>query len=103
MVSTLISNPITNSNRATRKKNKALQATSKDPSQNPNGVTTQWKSKSKKYTLPNSSMLSEAESGNAGRRSRGVSILWLRCKNLPAVERKARVLGRLVPGCMKEP
>ena len=32
-----------------------------------------------------------------------VSILRLKSKNLPAVQRKARVLGRLVPGCRKEP
>lgn len=32
-----------------------------------------------------------------------VSVLRLRCKNKPAVQRKARVLGRLVPGCRKEP
>ncbi|KAL7178319.1 hypothetical protein ACSBR2_031468 [Camellia fascicularis] len=31
-----------------------------------------------------------------------VSILRLKTKNLPAVQRKARVLGRLVPGCRKE-
>ncbi|XP_057957332.1 transcription factor bHLH148 [Malania oleifera] len=32
-----------------------------------------------------------------------VSILRFKGKNLPAVQRKARVLGRLVPGCRKEP
>lgn len=32
-----------------------------------------------------------------------VSILKLKSKNLPAVQRKAKVLGRLVPGCRKEP
>ncbi|KAJ9555066.1 hypothetical protein OSB04_009680 [Centaurea solstitialis] len=32
-----------------------------------------------------------------------VSILRLKTKNLPAVQRKARVLGRLVPGCRKQP
>ncbi|GAB4842993.1 hypothetical protein Ancab_012971 [Ancistrocladus abbreviatus] len=32
-----------------------------------------------------------------------VSILRLKGKILPAVHRKARVLGRLVPGCRKEP
>ncbi|GAB4850765.1 hypothetical protein Ancab_030065 [Ancistrocladus abbreviatus] len=32
-----------------------------------------------------------------------VGILRLKGKNLPAVQRKARVLGRLVPGCRKEP
>ncbi|KAK6930299.1 hypothetical protein RJ641_004393 [Dillenia turbinata] len=32
-----------------------------------------------------------------------VSILRLKGKNLPALQRKVRVLGRLVPGCKKEP
>nr|WKV22684.1 bHLH16 [Bupleurum chinense] len=32
-----------------------------------------------------------------------VSILKLKSKNLPAVQRKARFLGRLVPGCRKQP
>ncbi|KAK9288058.1 hypothetical protein L1049_016504 [Liquidambar formosana] len=32
-----------------------------------------------------------------------VSILRFKGKNLPAVQRKVRVLGRLVPGCRKEP
>ena len=31
------------------------------------------------------------------------SVLRLRGKTLPAVQRKVRVLGRLVPGCRKEP
>lgn len=31
-----------------------------------------------------------------------VSVLRLKTKNLQAVQRKARVLGRLVPGCRKE-
>ncbi|KAK6913668.1 hypothetical protein RJ641_020989 [Dillenia turbinata] len=32
-----------------------------------------------------------------------VSILRLKGKNFPALRRKVRVLGRLVPGCKKEP
>ncbi|CAI0626523.1 unnamed protein product [Linum tenue] len=32
-----------------------------------------------------------------------VSVLRLRGKSLPAVQRKVRLLGRLVPGCKKEP
>lgn len=31
-----------------------------------------------------------------------VSVLRLKSKNLPAVQRKARFLGRLVPGCRKQ-
>ncbi|KAF7837700.1 transcription factor bHLH147-like [Senna tora] len=32
-----------------------------------------------------------------------VSVLRLKGKNLPAVQRKVRFLGRLVPGCRKQP
>ncbi|KAM7488039.1 hypothetical protein LguiB_025523 [Lonicera macranthoides] len=32
-----------------------------------------------------------------------MSILRLKAKNLPVVQRKTRVLGRLVPGCRKQP
>ncbi|XP_058201131.1 transcription factor bHLH147 [Rhododendron vialii] len=161
MASTVISNPITNSNRATsRKKKKALQSTSRDQSQNPNGATTQWKSDSQQaaYSSKLLHALRQVRPSPAPRRARGravreaadrvlavtakgrtrwsrailtnrlklkfmknnrrqrvaatavsrskkprVSVLRLRCKNLPAVQRKARVLGRLVPGCKKEP
>ncbi|KAG5559814.1 hypothetical protein RHGRI_003192 [Rhododendron griersonianum] len=159
MASTVISNPITNSNRATsRKKKKALQATSRDQSQNPNGATTQWKSESQQaaYSSKLLHALRQVRPSPAPRPGRAVreaadrvlavtakgrtrwsrailtnrlklkfmknnrrqrvvatavsrskkprvSVLRLRCKNLPAVQRKARVLGRLVPGCKKEP
>ncbi|XWS14222.1 hypothetical protein CRYUN_Cryun36dG0104600 [Craigia yunnanensis] len=32
-----------------------------------------------------------------------VSVLKLKAKSLPAVQRKVKVLGRLVPGCRKQP
>ncbi|CAK7326321.1 unnamed protein product [Dovyalis caffra] len=43
--------------------------------------------------------------GSSSRPSRKhkVSILRLKGKGLPAVQRKVRVLGRLVPGCRKQP
>ncbi|XAR56978.1 hypothetical protein NMG60_11024967 [Bertholletia excelsa] len=41
--------------------------------------------------------------GNIRSRKPRVSIWRLKSKNLPAVQRKVRVLGRLVPGCRKEP
>lgn len=155
----MISNPITNSNRATsRKKKKAPQATSRDQSQNPNGATLQWKSESQQaaYSSKLLHALRQVRPSPAPRRGRAVreaadrvlavtakgrtrwsrailtnrlklkfmknnrrqrvaatvvsrskkprvSVLRLRCKNLPVVQRKARVLGRLVPGCKKEP
>lgn len=46
-----------------------------------------------------------AMTGTGGNRSVSkarLSVLRLKSKNLPAVQRKARVLGRLVPGCRKE-
>ncbi|KAM7463161.1 hypothetical protein LguiA_031282 [Lonicera macranthoides] len=36
-------------------------------------------------------------------KKRSVSILSLKSKNLEAVQRKGRVLGKLIPGCRKEP
>lgn len=47
-----------------------------------------------------------AASGGSGRsatRKPRLGIFKLKGKNLPAVQRKVRVLGRLVPGCRKEP
>ncbi|XP_038875658.1 transcription factor bHLH147-like [Benincasa hispida] len=41
--------------------------------------------------------------GNNRSKKPRVSVLRLRGKGLPAVQRKVRVLGRLVPGCRKEP
>ncbi|XP_027165581.1 transcription factor bHLH148-like [Coffea eugenioides] len=42
--------------------------------------------------------------GNSRRQKKPrVSILRLKTKNLPAFQRKASVLGRLVPGCRKQP
>ncbi|KAD4384590.1 hypothetical protein R6Q59_011270 [Mikania micrantha] len=41
--------------------------------------------------------------GNSRLKKPKVSVLRLKTKNLPAVQRKTRVLGRLVPGCRKQP
>lgn len=41
--------------------------------------------------------------GNGRLKKPRVSILRLKTKNLPAVQRKTHVLGRLVPGCRKQP
>ncbi|XP_061350337.1 transcription factor bHLH147-like [Gastrolobium bilobum] len=40
---------------------------------------------------------------NSRSRKPRVSVFRLKGKTLPAVQRKVRVLGRLVPGCRKEP
>lgn len=40
--------------------------------------------------------------GNSRSKKPRVSVLRLKGKSLPAVQRKVRVLGRLVPGCRKE-
>ncbi|CAN0855340.1 Transcription factor bHLH148 [Linum grandiflorum] len=47
-------------------------------------------------------LVSTAAGGGRSRKPR-VSVLRLRGKTLPAVQRKVRLLGRLVPGCRKEP
>lgn len=158
----MISNPATNSNRATRRKKKLRQATSRDQSPNPNGVntsTTDWNSESQQHLYSSKLFhaLRQVRPSSAPRRGRAVreaadrvlavaakgrtrwsrailtnrlklkfmknrrpraaaaaaavsrskkprvSVLRLRCKNKPALQRKARVLGRLVPGCRKEP
>ncbi|PON93158.1 Myc-type, basic helix-loop-helix (bHLH) domain containing protein [Trema orientale] len=44
-----------------------------------------------------------AATGSSRSRKPRVSVFRLKGKNLPAVQRKVRVLGRLVPGCRKQP
>ncbi|KAG6764053.1 hypothetical protein POTOM_031507 [Populus tomentosa] len=44
-----------------------------------------------------------AASNSRSSRKHKVSVLRLKGKGLPAVQRKVRVLGRLVPGCRKQP
>ncbi|XP_076938523.1 transcription factor bHLH147-like [Bidens hawaiensis] len=41
--------------------------------------------------------------GNSRIKKPRLNVLRLKAKNLPAVQRKTRVLGRLVPGCRKQP
>ncbi|KAI3687649.1 hypothetical protein L1987_81349 [Smallanthus sonchifolius] len=41
--------------------------------------------------------------GNSRLKKPRVSVLRLKTKTLPAIQRKARVLGGLVPGCRKQP
>ncbi|MED6158185.1 hypothetical protein PIB30_030468 [Stylosanthes scabra] len=43
-----------------------------------------------------------AEAGSRRRRSR-LNVVRLKVKTVPAVQKKVRLLGRLVPGCRKEP
>ncbi|PWA66394.1 atBS1(activation-tagged BRI1 suppressor 1)-interacting factor 1 [Artemisia annua] len=47
-------------------------------------------------------IVSSAGSANSRLKKPRVSILRLKTKNLPAVQRKTRVLGGLVPGCKKQ-
>ncbi|XP_058210747.1 transcription factor bHLH147-like [Rhododendron vialii] len=161
MASTLISNPMTTTDRSResskrRKKKKALTTTTTEPQQNPN----QWKSEAQQqvYSSRLLTALRQVRLGSppsAPRRGRAVreaadrvlavtakgrtrwsrailknrlkvkflkskrqrvrvtgnsrlekkpkvSVLRLKAKNLPAVQRKVKVLGRLVPGCRKE-
>ncbi|XP_023514807.1 transcription factor bHLH147-like [Cucurbita pepo subsp. pepo] len=54
-----------------------------------------------KFRKPKKQRASTA--GNNRPKKPRVSVLRLKGKTLPAVQRKVRVLGRLVPGCRKEP
>ncbi|KAK7291703.1 hypothetical protein RIF29_07065 [Crotalaria pallida] len=47
--------------------------------------------------------LTAAATGISRSKKPRVSVLRLKGKSLPAVQRKVRFLGRLVPGCKKEP
>ncbi|XP_062108817.1 transcription factor bHLH147-like [Humulus lupulus] len=57
--------------------------------------------KHKKQRLPTPAAVSATVS-NRTKKPR-VSVFRLKGKSLPAVQRKVRVLGRLVPGCRKQP
>ncbi|CAK9138872.1 unnamed protein product [Ilex paraguariensis] len=163
MASTVISNPITNSDRLSRRKKKKSSQISRDQTQSPNNTSTtiQWKSEVQQQVYSSKLLKALREvritsTPSAPRRGRAVreaadrvlaatakgrtrwsrailtnrlkfkfmknkrqrvtatgdnrspkkprvSILRLKTKNLPAVQRKARVLGRLVPGCRKQP
>ncbi|KAI5574227.1 hypothetical protein POPTR_010G147400v4 [Populus trichocarpa] len=64
------------------------------------------KQQHKRQRLASSSSSSPGSTtGSSSRSSRKhkVSVLRLKAKGLPAVQRKVRVLGRLVPGCLKQP
>ncbi|KAJ6357123.1 hypothetical protein OIU78_005081 [Salix suchowensis] len=65
------------------------------------------KQQHKRRRLASSSSFSSSGSttGSSSRSSRKhkVSVLGLKGKGLPAVQRKVSVLGRLVPGCRKQP
>ncbi|KAJ6902770.1 transcription factor bHLH148-like [Populus alba x Populus x berolinensis] len=49
-----------------------------------------------------STVVTTASNSRSSRKHK-VSVLRLKGKGLPAVQRKVRVLGRLVPGCRKQP
>ncbi|KAI3825983.1 hypothetical protein L1987_00022 [Smallanthus sonchifolius] len=56
-----------------------------------------------KFTKTNITRQRGSVTGNSRLKKPRLSILRLKTKNLPAVQRKTRVLGRLVPGCRKQP
>lgn len=59
-------------------------------------------SKFRKRKRPAAAVAAAAAAAGRSRKPR-VSVSRLRGKGMPAVQRKVRVLGRLVPGCRKEP
>lgn len=168
MASTLISNPVTNSNNSDRSKRKKKKKTQNQPKPTQTQNHTKWKTEaqqqiysnkliqalSKVQLSPSSSsaprqgravreaadralavaakgrtrwsrailtsrvklkfrkqqqkrqkLMSGSGTGTGNNRSKKtrVSVLRLKGKCLPAVQRKVRVLGRLVPGCKKQP
>ncbi|XVE82288.1 hypothetical protein DITRI_Ditri15bG0136500 [Diplodiscus trichospermus] len=65
-------------------------------------LTTRLKLKFRKQKRQRGSAAAVASGSSRSRKPR-VSVLKLKGKSLPAVQRKVKVLGRLVPGCRKQP
>ncbi|KAF9674289.1 hypothetical protein SADUNF_Sadunf10G0112000 [Salix dunnii] len=61
------------------------------------------KQQHKRQRLASTSSGSTTGSRSRSSRKHKVSVLGLKGKGLPAVQRKVSVLGRLVPGCRKQP
>jgi hypothetical protein len=56
-----------------------------------------------KRSPPAAVVTGSSNGSRSTKRSTRVSVMRLKRKNLPAVQRKVRVLGQLVPGCRKQP
>ncbi|KAK3188252.1 hypothetical protein Dsin_027813 [Dipteronia sinensis] len=61
------------------------------------------KQKRQKVPVPPPVASTSAITGSGRSRKQRFSVLKLKGKSLPTVQRKVRVLGRLVPGCRKQP
>ncbi|TXG71569.1 hypothetical protein EZV62_000148 [Acer yangbiense] len=61
------------------------------------------KQKRQKVPVPPPASSTSAITGSGRSRKQRFSVLKLKGKSLPTVQRKVRVLGRLVPGCRKQP
>lgn len=59
--------------------------------------------KQKRHKLPAPSSASVVSPASGRARKQRFSVLKLKGKSLPTVQRKVRFLGRLVPGCRKQP
>ncbi|KAK4770462.1 hypothetical protein SAY87_030994 [Trapa incisa] len=57
----------------------------------------------RKQRRPGSASVMAALTGSSRSKKPKVRVLRLKGKNLPAVQKKVKVLGRLIPGCRKEP
>ncbi|GAV71699.1 hypothetical protein CFOL_v3_15189, partial [Cephalotus follicularis] len=68
-----------------------------------NRLKLKFRKQHKKQRVTSSASVSAVVTGSSRSRKPRVSLLALRGKTLPAVQRKVRVLGRLVPGCRKQP
>ncbi|CAI0626228.1 unnamed protein product [Linum tenue] len=70
-------------------------------------IKLKFRKQQRRHQIKQQQRIVSAAGGGGGGISRArkprVSVLRLRGKSLPAVQRKVRLLGRLVPGCKKEP
>ncbi|CAL1413009.1 unnamed protein product [Linum trigynum] len=66
-------------------------------------IKLKFRKQQRRHQIKQQQRIVSADGGISRARKPRVSVLRLRGKSLPAVQRKVRLLGRLIPGCQKEP